>query len=158
MQFPFRRMSTRRPVPPLGGVSFRYKPLLHATAAGPAGSLIHLCMVDSGADDSIFPEATAHALGIDLTNAPEGDAVPIGGQPVTYRFAPLRLSVSDGTQRCEWEALVGFIARPLRYAFLGLTGFFQFFDVTLSAEKREFVVVPSPSFPGIISLPPSGGP
>jgi hypothetical protein len=128
------------------------------TAAGPAGSWIHACLVDSGADDTILPESTARHLGIDLTNAPQGDSAVVGGQVLSCRYALVRLSISDGVERYEWETLVGFLPARMRWPLLGLTGFFQFFEVTFSADRQAIEILPMSAFPGVISLPPSGGP
>jgi hypothetical protein len=158
MRFTYRPYPTRRPAPTLGGLSIRYKPVLTVTATTPAGSWVHPCLVDSGADDSIFPETTARRLGIDLTTAPQGDSVVVGGQVFSCRYALVRLSISDGIERYEWETLVGFLPAPMRWPLLGLTGFFQFFEVTLSGERQEVTIVPSAAFPGVIARPPSAGP
>jgi len=158
IRFAYRRLPVSRPVLPLGGISYREKPALSVTVVTPVQRWVHASMVDSGADDTIFPDSVATFLGIDLTNAPQGDALHVGGQSVAYRYARVGLSISDGMERYEWEAIVGFLPAPLRYGLLGLAGFLEFFEVTLSGERKEVVIVPSATFPGIISRLPSGGP
>jgi hypothetical protein len=58
------------------------------------------------------------------------------------------LRVADGSEACEWDAIVGFIDVPLRWAILGHAGFLQHFDVQLLGDRREAQLAPNPSFPG----------
>ena len=87
-------------------------------------------------------------MGIDLTSAPEGEAGAIGGIPIPYRYASVMLRLSDGYEECEWEAIVGFVSAPLRWAVLGHAGVLQFFDVQFLGSVREVVLTPNSSFPG----------
>ena len=153
MRFSYRRLLTLKPVHSLGGVSARYKPILPATIASPLGNWASACLVDSGADDTVFPESIAQQLGLDLSSAPEGESFQAAGQPVTYRYAPVRFHLSDGTEACEWEAIVGFIAAAMRWPLLGHAGFLQFFDVTFLGNARELFLTPNPSFPGQHTTP-----
>jgi len=104
--------------------------------------------LDCGSDDTIFPAYLAPHLGIDLTNAPEGEAGAIGGIPILYRYALVTIRVTDGYEECVWDGIAGFIATPLRWAVLGHAGMLQFFDVQLLGERREVILTPNPSFPG----------
>lgn len=139
---------TRRPVFPFGGAKIRYRPLIPIHIAGPLGTRTLDANLDSGSDDTIFPESLAPLLGIDLTNAPEGESGAIGGIPIPYRYALVTIRVSDGYEECVWEGIAGFAAAPLRWAILGHAGMLQFFDVQFLGERREVIVTPNSSFPG----------
>ena len=104
--------------------------------------------IDSGSDDTLFPAYLAPRLGIDLTNAPVGEAGTIGGPSVPYRYAKARLRLSDGYEECEWEAVVGFVTIPMRWAVLGHASALQYFDLQLLGFQREVALVPNLSFPG----------
>jgi hypothetical protein len=54
-----------------------------------------------------------------LSGAPQGEAHPVGGVNIPYSYAPVRLCLSDGVETCEWQATVGFVDLPLRWALLG---------------------------------------
>jgi hypothetical protein len=153
MRFSYRRLLTLKPVYPLGGVSARYKPILTATIASPLGNWASACLVDSGADDTVFPDTIAHQLGIDLSGAPEGESFQAAGQPVTYRYAPVRFHLSDGMETCDWDAIVGFVAAAMRWPLLGHAGFLQFFDVTFLGHAQELILAPNPSFSGQHTVP-----
>src|SRR5205809_926121 len=79
-------------------------------AMGPVADAGHL---DSAADDTVFPEAVAIAVGIDLTNAPIGEAAGVGSGPVQVRYAQVTLRVAGNGERREWVAWVGFTAARL---------------------------------------------
>lgn len=148
MRFPYLPLPTRRPVPSLGGRQFRFRPVLPVRLFGPNGSRVYDGCLDSASDDTIFPQALARVLGIGLDGAPLGQARPVGGLAIPYRYAKLTLAVSDGHDRCEWEAMVGFADIPLRGALLGHAGFLEYFDTELRGNRREAILTPNPSFSG----------
>src|SRR5436189_97971 len=83
---------------------------------------------DAAADDTVFPPHWATRLGIDLASAPKGQAQVVGGSVIQVSFAPVSLLLSDGYETCQWDASVGFSAKPMRWALLGHSGFLEFFD------------------------------
>src|SRR5207244_3260499 len=115
---------------------------------GPTGSRLLGANLDSGSDDTLFPLHLAAHLGLDLTSAAEGEARSVGGPAIHYVYAPVTLRVADGSDACEWTAIVGFVDAPLRWAILGHAGFLEFFDVQLLGERREALLTPSASFTG----------
>ncbi len=149
MIFQYVRLPTRRPVYSLGGVAVRFRPMVALRVAGPAGLRIIDANLDSGSDDTLLPAYLAARLGIDLVSAPEGEAKAVGGVPVPYRYGQLELRLTDGYDEYAWRAIVGFVAAPMRWAILGHAGALQFFDVQLLGERREAVVEPNSSFPGV---------
>jgi hypothetical protein len=148
MRFPYLARIAPQPVYPLGGATVRHYPVFSATVTGPASSLSRDGLLDSGADDTIFPSALANQLGIDLRNAPVGTARAISGSAFSYRYAHVTLRISDGSESCEWPAVVGFLDLPIHWALLGQTGFLQFFDVQLLGARQEVVLAPNANFVG----------
>jgi hypothetical protein len=117
---------------------------------GPHDSRLRDALLDSGADDTVFEEAIATLIGLDLDNAEERQ-VGLVGRPsaVRCRYAPIQLRISDGAwETYEWTAIVGFVATRLRYNLLGHAGFLQFFHAEFRDEDREVILVPNRSFPG----------
>jgi hypothetical protein len=106
----------------------RHRPLVPIRLIGPR--VLHPIdgCIDCATDDTLFPEHLAHRLGIDLTNAPQGQAQPPGHAPILVLYHRVTLLLTDGFETCEWEAIVGFVALPLRWALLGHAGFLDFFD------------------------------
>lgn len=140
------------PRPHLGvpaGQQVHYRPVLPVQISGPGGSQLFDGLVDSGADDTIFPEVVAQRLGIDLSASAPRRVDLVGRAPLMIRYAPLTLRISDGVRETyEWDAVVGFAPLALPRALLGQIGFFDGFDVTLRRARREMEIVPQSGFAG----------
>lgn len=148
MRFPYQARHVQQPVYPLGGSRIRHYPLMPVIISGPNGGWLRDCLLDSGADDTLFPNTAAIALGIDLTAAPTASAKPAGGAVIPYSYAPVNLRISDGKETCEWSAVIGFTKSSLRWPLIGQTGFLQFFDSTLFGARREILLTPNTDFTG----------
>jgi hypothetical protein len=146
--FPYLPLPTTAPIYSLGGARVRHRPIVSVRIIGSLASRLYDGCLDSASDDTIFPRALARTLGVDLTAAPQGQAQPIGGIPVTYAYANVTLRLTDGVETCEWVATVGFVDLPLRWAILGHAGFLDFFDTEFLGARREVVVKPNSSFRG----------
>jgi hypothetical protein len=135
--FPYVQLPSRRPIIPLGGRMTRPRALVWVTATGPKNTSYERCLLDSGADDTVFPDSAATRLGIDLTNAPVGEATGVASTPVPVRFVQVPLRITDGREWCEWLAWVGFTAAPLRQPLLGFSGCPQFFHADFRGDREE---------------------
>lgn len=129
MRFSFREM------PEPGGASVRPRPILDVVFEG-LDLAPQACLLDSGATAIRMGAHVADLTGLDLTEAPTTN-LAVGGMLVTARMVRVALRVGDGSENHEWEAPVWF-CDPWVPAFglLGLTGFFDHFDVTISAYEE----------------------
>jgi hypothetical protein len=119
------------------------------TVMAPGRSVSVDGIVDSAATDVVLPLRVAQGLGIDLTNAPIGQAKQAGGAVLTYRYAHVRLRIADSREAYEWDATVGFLNLPGRaYGLFGHAGFLDFFDTTLRGAAKEVIVLPNAAFQG----------
>lgn len=140
-----------QPIPSLGGVRVRYRPVMAIRITASAVSRLFDGLIDSGADDTVFADSAAITLGIDLQGAEERSVHLVGRpRPIRVRYAPVQLLITDGSQETyEWSAVVGFVSGRLHYNLLGQAGFLQFFDCTLRGEPDyETLITPKSSFPG----------
>ena len=137
-----------QPLPSWSGGRQRPRPVTAVGVTGPTGFHPRDCLLDTGADDTIFPEAVAIRTGVDLTTAPAITINLAGRGPVTCRFAPVQLRLSDGIETYEWTTTVGFAPVPLIFALLGYAGFFEYFDVDFRGAAREALITPATTFPG----------
>jgi hypothetical protein len=119
----------------------RPRPLIQVALIGPLATYPDLGMLDTGADDTVFPESVAALIGVDLANAPTGEAAGVGLVSTPIRYAQVSLRITDGREFCEWSALVGFTAAPMRRALLGFAGCLQFFDATFRGAREEVELV-----------------
>jgi hypothetical protein len=149
MKFPYRKMDTDAPIYSLGGVTYRFRPIIPIGIIGPRGTLFRLATLDSGADDTAFSTSWARSLGIDLTHAPSGKARAANRTPFAYRYAEVELQLTiDGNEKFAWRAIVGFSEGRKARGLLGHAGLMEFFDVAFFGERREVIVTPNSSFQG----------
>ncbi len=114
MRVPYMPVPVRQPVPSLGGVLVRYRPVKATRLAASASSRLFDGLIDSGADDTVFSDSVATTLGIDLPGAAERAVHLVRrSRPIRIRYAPVQLLITDGDQETfEWTAVVGFVCRP----------------------------------------------
>ncbi len=146
--YSYAQVRMRRPIHPLGGRMTRPRALIEVGMIGPLATRPYQGLLDTGADDAVFHESAAELIGIDLTNAPTGEATGVGMVPTPIRYAQVNLRISDGRECCEWPAWVGFTAVLLRRPLLGFAGFLQFFDATFRGAREEVELVTNPFYPG----------
>ena len=126
----------------------RPRPVVSVGVFGPANSWVGPALLDTGSDDTIFTEAVAASIGIDLTNAPTGSASGVGMVAAAIRYAEVRLRLSDGVEFREWPARVGFTSAPVKRALLGFAGFFPFFTATFDGDREHFELAVNAIYPG----------
>ncbi len=148
LQFPYRLFPLGRPIVSLGGRFSRPRPVVNVEIIGPTGGRNRRVLLDSGADDSVFPEALAGLLGVDLTQCPETIGSGIGGAPVPLRYAEVKLRLTDGKELREWPATVGFTPSPLRLPVLGFAGCLQFFKATFFGDVEKVELEVNQLYPG----------
>ncbi len=100
------------------------------------------CLLDSGATAVRLGAHVAELCGVDLSNAPK-TRIAVGGALVTGRMAEVSLGVADRDDSFTWTAPVWF-CQPWTPAFglLGLTGFFDQFEVTINSYEERFELTP----------------
>ena len=96
MRLPYMAVSTRQPVPSLGGLKVRHRPVVAVLLSGSATPQLRDGLLDTGADDTVFSDAVASALGIDLSHA-EQRAIALAGrpQPLICRYSQVQIRISD---------------------------------------------------------------
>jgi hypothetical protein len=148
MRFNYLRFPTRQPVLTLSGRTERPRTVIGLTLIGPTSTRLIEALLDTGSDDTVFPEALAAILGIDLTNAPTLIGAGFGMVAHPLRLAEVTLRVADSQEQREWRAWVGFTAAPLRQPLLGYAGFLQFFTATFHGDREEVELTINADFPG----------
>ena len=146
--FAYRLHPAAAPVWPLGGRMGRPRPVVTVGLTGSAGSWTGTALLDSGADDTVFPDDVAALLGLDLTAAPTGAASGVGMAPFPIRYAEVRVRLTDGQEFREWPARVGFTSAPLKRGLLGFAGFFQFFTATFDGDREQVELTVNALYPG----------
>ena len=148
MHFRYRLVRSNRPIVPLGGRYVRPRPIVTVTLVSPVGSWPEDALVDTAADDTVFAEAVARKIGIDLRNAPQGLGSGAGLATLPLLYAPVTLRLTDGQEFRQWTAWVGFTPAPLPNPMLGFAGCLQFFTATCHADREEVDLIVNPLYPG----------
>ncbi len=126
----------------------RYKPIIGITIIGPRDGQLRQVLVDTGADDIVFPENVAARIGVDLSAALPGSSHGVGAsQPLPVLFAPVILYLDDSKESFRWRAVVGFAPLRSKYGLFGIAGGLQYFRMTLDVDDRELLLVAKPSLP-----------
>jgi predicted aspartyl protease len=104
--------------------------------------------LDTGADDTIFSELLAARIGLDLTNAPIGQATTANLANAPLRYAQVHLRITDGKEQREWPAWVSFTPAKLQLPLLGFAGFLQFFTATFQGDYEQVELAVNNLYPG----------
>jgi hypothetical protein len=148
MRFRYRLIRSNQPILPLGGRFVRPRPILTVTIVGPTGSWAEDALLDTAADDTVFPEVVAQKIGLDLTHAPQGSGTGAGFAGVPLLYARVSLRLTDGREYRQWTAWVGFTSAPLPYPMLGFAGCLQFFSVLCHGDREEVELTINSLYPG----------
>jgi len=97
-----------------------------------------LALIDSGADDCLFPVGLANLLGLELLPEKAGQYVGIGPGEITATFDTIALEVGD------WSLALyaGFLDSPTAPALLGQNGFFSRFEVKFNLLEKTIELRP----------------
>ena len=135
MKFPFRQL------PDPTGPAVRARPIVDVVVEG-IEFAPQACLLDGGATAVRFGMHVAEMAGVDLADA-EQTRLAVGGALVEGRLATVSLEVGDRRSSHRWKAPVWF-CEPWQPAFglLGLTGFFDQFEVLIRAYEERFELRP----------------
>jgi hypothetical protein len=157
MRFPYRPHLLKQPPPPTlpAGSTARLRPMVAVRLIGPAGRWrdFRRAIIDSGADDTLFPADAATLIGASLMPG-LGHSVLWRGPSYPLRFGRVELEVSGGGLVYRWPAIVGFCSAPLTYPLLGNTAFLEFFNATFQGADHVLELDPNSAFPGITGSTP----
>ncbi|HYV36005.1 MAG TPA: hypothetical protein VE988_09905 [Gemmataceae bacterium] len=148
IRFGYKLAGLQHPVLTLGGRFVRPRPVITVTLIGPAATWLFDGLLDTAADDTVFPEWIARRLGIDLSHAPAGMASGVGMVAIPVHFAEVVLRVASNVEQHEWKTWVAFTAAPLRRPLLGFAGFLQFFTATFHGDREEVDLTVNSLYPG----------
>jgi hypothetical protein len=130
-----------RDLPDPGHDTVRPRPIVDVVVEG-LEIAPQACLLDSGATAVRFGAHVAELCGVDLSASPT-KKIAVGGALVTARLAEVSLWVADQDDSYQWSAPVWF-CEPWTPAFglLGLTGFFDQFEVTIASYEERIELTP----------------
>jgi hypothetical protein len=107
--------------------------------------------VDSGADNSIFPESVANDLGIALNECKGPAAVAFGGQAIALSYGDVELELKHLDGHVRWATRIYFLSGSdvqEQTLILGHQGVLEYFTATFNGEDASLELVPNPYLPG----------
>jgi hypothetical protein len=137
LRFSYAGIRKKAPIVPLDGRLERPQPPVGVTLIGPSGTWLLSALVDTGSDDTLFPEKVADLIGVDLERAPVGTGAGVGAGSVPVRYAQVTLRIADQRERREWRGWVGFTSANIRLPILGFAGFLQYFTASFHGDREE---------------------
>jgi len=126
-----------------------HRPIIPVLIESPGGKrLVVDALIDTGSDITIFPDAFAEALDINLTSRPERPVNSALGVIATYRESEVLLELRRAPDEIfQWKTIVGFLPRRMAYSILGTKGFFEFFSLNYDARQQSLEIQPHDSLP-----------
>ena len=154
LRFPYLEEPLHGPPPPSlpQTAQRRWRPLVPLTISGPtAGSAFFpRALLDSGADDTLFPLDVAVQLGVSLLPV-TGHAMRWRGQQQPLRYGNVVLELADATGNLlRWPAVIAFTPVNIRYPLLGIAGGLEYLDARFLGKLREVELEPNDAFPSIV--------
>jgi hypothetical protein len=148
LSYPYRRVPRRTPSFAGGGQMFQPRSFVAVTVVGPLNTRALDCLIDTGADDVVFPEFLAAVVGIDLSSAPTQSIDLADRSQVAVRFTRVTLRIAAQNERREWQTWVGFSPALPQYGLLGFAGFSEYFTTVLHGDLERVDLTVNPTYPG----------
>ena len=150
MRFPYS--VNIAPEPETGDPIVILRPEVLVRIYGPDGKESHYALVDTGADNTIFPASVALRLGISTSPCHGPEARAFGGQEIALTFADVVLELKDDGSSVRWQARVFFAemnADSEDAVILGHQGFLDFFTATFDGEDCSVELDPNLILPTV---------
>lgn len=118
-----------------------YRPMIKVRAHGSTGAKEMSGLVDTGADDTLLPDAFAGILGLVLDPKDHAIITGLGGGLTVVRYGTVNLEIPGAGGGYRWSARVGFHASPK--IVLGHGGFLEYFTASFNGRNRHVTLTPN---------------
>lgn len=137
MKFPYREYVSVFP----GSTDFRLilRPVITIRVVGPKADARWDALVDSGADETLFPLSLAEVLGVELDEELISEAAGISGDRLKIQYGDVDLRIESDSEIIEWKTTVGFVdfgSASDEVIILGHGGCLDFFE-GFSVSRKE---------------------
>jgi hypothetical protein len=139
IRFPYKASTVRGT---RGGASETiYRPMIPIVVYGPDGNYEVMAWVDTGSDDTLFPDNLIRRLGVVLNPNEHAVIAGIEGSMTVVRYGMVDLEIPEQGGGYRWSARVGFHAGPR--IVLGHCGFLEFFTASFNGRNRHLTLTPN---------------
>ena len=149
VKFPYRRYQVRGSTGSTPRIIHR--PVIPIRLTGPGGDLRLFALVDTGADETLFPRWAAEQIEVPVDESKPLDIVGIGGHRVSALPGHVEFELTDDQQVYQWPSVVRFASWPesqTQLAILGHAGCLNFFTTIFDGHARAIDITPNSTFPG----------
>ena len=138
MRFPYQERP-RNPSEAFPNVTSRSVPIIPVTLSSKGQSFTMDALVDSGADNCIFPGMLGVGLGIEVQRGPKQKIFGLGGRVIEAHFHHVKLKVGNA----ECDVYAGFTFDSIGISgLLGQRGFFDHFRVIFDRSDNSVIINP----------------
>jgi hypothetical protein len=115
------------------------RPILQLALLNGTSRLSCYAIVDSGADDCLFPRSFMQPLGLDPLTIPIEQTRGVGSTSIPTQYAKLAIHIPGIV---EFAVYAGFTSGmdPMGFGLLGQTGFFERFKVAFDYSSRVYTI------------------
>jgi hypothetical protein len=148
MRFPYREYLATIP----GTHDYRLivRPVITIRIVGPRSDARWDALVDTGADETLFPFSLAALLGVEFDPHQTGIAAGISGDQLAIRYGDVEFRIETGAEIVHWKTTVGFVdfgSSSEEMIILGHAGCLEYFTATFVGESAELELVPNAILP-----------
>lgn len=150
MKFPYKLYRvTKAPSVPEGMI---WRPRIPVLIIGPTGELRIEALIDTGSDQTIFPQVDMSRIGADIDADRKSQVRGLASHEEELSLGKsIKLGLQLDNETYVWPAMVWLSNAADSPALLGRSGFLEYFDVTFYGKKLEVELKPTSGFPGVVS-------
>lgn len=126
------------------------RPVITIRVIGPKADARWDALVDSGADETLFPLSLAELLGVRLDQEMTSEAAGISGERLKIQYGDVELRIESDQRVVAWKTTVGFVdfgSASDEVIILGRGGCLDFFTATFDGENAQLELVPNALLP-----------
>lgn len=126
------------------------RPVITIRIIGPKSDARWDALVDTGADETLFPLSLAEVLGVELDQELISEAAGISGDRLKIQYGDVVLRIETEQEDIEWKTTVGFVdfgSASDEVIILGHGGCLDFFTAIFDGENAELELTPNSLLP-----------
>lgn len=142
MKFPYREYISV--FPGTGDYRLILRPVITIRIIGTKSEARWDALVDSGADETLFPMSLADVLGLELDQQLTSEAVGISGDRLKILYGDVELRIECDNETIAWKTTVGFVdfgKASDEVIILGHGGCLDYFTAIFDGEDAELELV-----------------
>jgi hypothetical protein len=139
IRFPYKSLVVRGTR--AGSFGTVYRPMIPFHLFGPAGEDEAIGLVDTGSDDTVFPDYLIRVLGVVIAPLDYAAVGGVGNGMELVRYGTIDLAIPGAGGGDRWSARVGFHAG--HKVVLGHGGFLESFTASFNGRSRHLTLTPN---------------